>query len=67
MTSYVAIHVSYDLKSILDPFSVSTPMGDSIMAKKVYRGCVVSICSRETLVDLIELDMLDFDIILGMG
>ena len=28
--------------------------------------CVVSISSREALVDLIELDMVDFDVILGM-
>ena len=47
-------------------FFVSTPIGDSVIAKRVYRGCVVSISSREALVDLIELDMVDFDVILGM-
>lgn len=36
------------------------------MARRVYRGYVMSIRGRETLVDLIELDMLDFDVILGM-
>ncbi|KAH0709324.1 hypothetical protein KY284_010751 [Solanum tuberosum] len=48
------------------PFSVSTPVGDSIVAKRVYRGCPISLPNRITLVDLVELDMLDFDVILGM-
>ncbi len=51
---------------LLDPFSVSTPIGDSIVAKRVYRKCLVSLSHRVTLVDLVELDMLDFDVILGM-
>lgn len=36
------------------------------MARTVYRGCVMSADSRVTLADLIELDMLDFDVIFGM-
>lgn len=63
MTPYVAIHSGFDPECILDPFSMFTPVGDSIMSKRVYRGCVRKICGRETLVDLIELDMLDFDMI----
>lgn len=41
-------------------------MGDFIVARKLYRGCVISVCDRETPVDLIELEILDFDVILGM-
>lgn len=41
-------------------------MGDSIIARRIYRDYVVSIYGRETLMDLTELDMLDFDVILGM-
>ena len=29
-------------------------------------NCSISLCSRVTLVDLIEVDMLDFDVILGI-
>lgn len=36
------------------------------MARKDYRGFVRAFHGRETVVDLIELDMLDFDMILGM-
>lgn len=67
MNPFVAVYFGFDPECILDPFSVSIPMGDSMATRKVYRGFVVSVCVRETLVDLIELDMVDFDVILGMN
>ncbi|XP_069144343.1 uncharacterized protein [Solanum lycopersicum] len=51
---------------LVEPFSVCTLMGDSVVAKTVYRKCLVMLPSRVTLVDLVEMDMLDFDVILGM-
>ncbi|XP_070029922.1 uncharacterized protein [Nicotiana sylvestris] len=42
------------------------PVGDSIVVDRVYRSCMVVIGSFETSVDLLLLDMVDFDIILGM-
>mgnify|MGYP003624051582 CR=1 FL=1 len=51
---------------LLKPFSGCTPVGDSVVAKRVYRKCPISLSHRVTLVDLVELDMLDFDVILGM-
>ncbi|XP_019253902.1 PREDICTED: uncharacterized protein LOC109232595 [Nicotiana attenuata] len=58
-----------DMRSELLPQSVevSTPVGDSIVANHVYRGCTVLINDRPTFVDLVELVMLDFDVIMGMG
>ncbi|WMV50577.1 hypothetical protein MTR67_043962 [Solanum verrucosum] len=47
-----------------DPFYVSTSVDDSIVAKRVYRKCPVSFSHRVILVDLVELDILDFDVIL---
>ncbi|KAF3663690.1 hypothetical protein FXO38_10525 [Capsicum annuum] len=49
-----------------DPFTISTPVDDSVIVKRVYKGCAISVGSRETLVDLFELDMVDFDVILRM-
>ncbi|XP_070004787.1 uncharacterized protein [Nicotiana sylvestris] len=49
-----------------EPFSVSTPVGESITVARVYRGCVVTVRGRETLADFIELGMVDFDVIVGM-
>ena len=37
-----------------------------MLSKRVYKGCPISLPNRVTLVDLIEIDMLDFDVILGM-
>ncbi|WMV19596.1 hypothetical protein MTR67_012981 [Solanum verrucosum] len=51
---------------MLDLFSVSTPIGDSIVAKRVYIKFPFSLSYRVTYVDLVELDMLDFDVILSM-
>jgi len=53
-------------EELKEPFSVSTLVGDSIVAKRVYRRCPICLSQRVTLVDLVELDMLDFDVILGM-
>ena len=50
----------------IGPFSVCTPMGYSVFAKRVYRKCHVILPNRVTLADLVELDMFDFDIIFGM-
>ncbi|XP_070034838.1 uncharacterized protein [Nicotiana tomentosiformis] len=47
-------------------FEVSTPVGDSVIAKRVYRGCILVVHSRSTVADLIELDMVEFDVIMGM-
>ena len=45
---------------------VSLPIGDSLITNRVYRGSKVTIESHEFEVDLIVLDIHDFDIILGM-
>ena len=45
---------------------VSTPMGSPVIASLVYRSCPISIDDRTLIVDLIPLDMSDFDAILGM-
>ncbi|XP_070015952.1 uncharacterized protein [Nicotiana sylvestris] len=52
--------------SLSIPISVSTPVGDSIMVDRVQRSCTVVIGGLETRVDLFLLDMVDFDVILGM-
>ena len=38
-----------------------------MVAKRVYRRCPVLLSDKVTLVDLVELDMLDFDVILSMN
>ncbi|RVW85873.1 Retrovirus-related Pol polyprotein from transposon 17.6 [Vitis vinifera] len=45
---------------------VATPMGDSVVASRMIRNCIVMIGYREMPVDLVLLDLQDFDVILGM-
>lgn len=52
---------------LLEPFYVSTPFGDYAVARRVYMRYPDSLSHRLTLVDLVELDMIDFDAILGMN
>ena len=48
------------------PLLVTTPVGRSIPANEVLRSCVVHLGGEDYYVDLIILDLLDFDVILGM-
>ena len=43
----------------IEPFTVATPVGDFVIATRVYRNCSVVIYSRRTVADLIELNMID--------
>lgn len=61
----MVVHFGFDPECITNLFSILTPMG-TVVSRRIYRGCVVPIGGRETLVDLIELVMVDFDVILGM-
>jgi len=66
VTPYVAIRFDVGPKIISNPFHISTHVGDSIVAKRVYRNCPFFVSHRVTHVDLVDLDMLDFDVIFGM-
>ena len=45
---------------------VATPMGVFVVTSKMLRDCLVMIGYREIPIDLVLLDLRDFDIILGM-
>ncbi|XP_070020805.1 uncharacterized protein [Nicotiana sylvestris] len=66
VTPYFAINLGLEPEQISEPFLVSTPVGESVKITRVYRGCIVSVQGRNTKADLIELEMLDFDVIMGM-
>ena len=48
------------------PFCVATPIGEVLLVRHVYESCVIIIVDKETLADLIVLEPLELDIILGM-
>ncbi|XP_049371627.1 uncharacterized protein LOC125836498 [Solanum verrucosum] len=53
-------------ESLADPIHVSTPVGESLVVDQILRSCLVTIQGYDTRVDLILLDMVDSDVILGM-
>ncbi|XP_049414692.1 uncharacterized protein LOC125877444 [Solanum stenotomum] len=68
--SYVSTYFAFGLELTCDrmsvPIRVSTPVGEPLVVNRVYRSCLVILSGYETWVDMVLLDMLDFDVILGM-
>ncbi|XP_049378066.1 LOW QUALITY PROTEIN: uncharacterized protein LOC125842802 [Solanum stenotomum] len=68
--SYVSVYFAPRLgmrsESLAEPVHVSTPVGESLVVDQILRSCLVTIQGCDTRVDLILLDMVDFDVILGM-
>ncbi|XP_070036848.1 uncharacterized protein [Nicotiana tomentosiformis] len=46
-----------------ETFYVSSPVSESILAARVYKVCIVMLLGWDTMADLIELGMVDFDVI----
>ncbi|XP_015078162.1 uncharacterized protein LOC107021966 [Solanum pennellii] len=68
--SYVSIYFAPRLgmrsESLAEPVHVLTPVGEFLVVDQVLRSCLVTIQGYDTRADLIMLDMIDFDVILGM-
>ena len=68
--SFISIHVLNRFHKFPEPFNhnihVSTPSGELLMGKLVYKACPIDIDSHKLFVDLIVLDIKDFEVILGM-
>nr|XP_033509993.1 uncharacterized protein LOC117274756 [Nicotiana tomentosiformis] len=66
VTPYFAINLELEPEQLSEPFLVSTPIGELVEATRVNRGCIVSVQGRNNEANLIELEMVDFDVIMGM-
>ncbi|XP_074337595.1 uncharacterized protein LOC141674792 [Apium graveolens] len=64
-TSYVK-HLDIASTALISDFFVGTPIGVTILVNSQYLDCVVRVDDRELFVDLLPIQMRDFDIILGM-
>ncbi|XP_015158227.1 uncharacterized protein [Solanum tuberosum] len=68
--SYVSVYFAPRLgmryESLAELIHVSTLVGESLVVDQVLRSFLVTIQGYDTRVDLILLDMVDFDVILGM-
>ena len=66
VTPYIVVQFSVIPETLSEPISVSTPVGDPVIARRVYKNCPVTISHKVTSADLVELEMVYFDVILGM-
>ena len=48
------------------PIRVSSMVGKSVIVERIYRSCLVNFVGKNTYVDLVILEMVDFDVILGV-
>ncbi|XP_070029308.1 uncharacterized protein [Nicotiana sylvestris] len=66
VTPYIATSFGIEPEQLHEPFSVSILVGESIMVARIYRDYVVTVHGRDTMANLIELGMIDFDVIMGI-
>ncbi|XP_009791291.2 uncharacterized protein [Nicotiana sylvestris] len=66
ITPFISKKFGIEPEKLCEPFEVSTPVGESVIARCIYQGCPVKVHHRLTVADLVELEILDFDVIMGM-
>ena len=66
ISSFSATMLGRDPSPLSEFLIVATPMGHSLLANSVYKSCEILLEGKSFKADLIELDMVDFDVILGM-
>ena len=66
VTPYIAFQYNVNLETLSAPILVSTLVGDPVIATWVYRTCPYTASPKFTSVDLVEIEMVDFNVILSM-
>ncbi|XP_019230442.1 PREDICTED: uncharacterized protein LOC109211366 [Nicotiana attenuata] len=64
VTPFFAINLGLEPEQLSETFLVSTPVGESVKVTRIYRGYIVSVQGRNAEADHIELEMVDFDVIM---
>ncbi|KAA0045611.1 gag protease polyprotein [Cucumis melo var. makuwa] len=66
ISSAFVLHARLEVEPLHHVLSVSTPYGECMLSKEKVKGCQIEIIGHVIEVTLLVLDMLDFDVILGM-
>ncbi|KAL0541199.1 hypothetical protein IC582_021238 [Cucumis melo] len=66
ISSVFVSHARLEVEPLHHVLSVSTPSGECMLSKEKVKACQIEIAGHVIEVTLIVLDMLDFDVILGM-
>ena len=46
VTPYIVVKFSVSLETLSEPFSISTPVGDQVIARQLYRNCPVKVSQK---------------------
>ncbi|KAL0537629.1 hypothetical protein IC582_026612 [Cucumis melo] len=66
ISSAFVLHARLEVEPLHQVLSVSTPSGECMLSKEKVKACQIEIAGHVIEVTLLVLDMLDFDVILGM-
>ncbi|KAL0561657.1 hypothetical protein IC582_002097 [Cucumis melo] len=66
ISSAFMLHARLKVEPLHHVLSVSTPYGECMLSKEKVKGCQIEIAGHVIEVTLLVLDMLDFNVILGM-
>ncbi|KAL0553796.1 hypothetical protein IC582_007700 [Cucumis melo] len=66
ISSTFVLHARLEVEPLHHVLSVSTPSGECMLSKEKVKTCQIEIAGHVIEVTLLVLDMLDFDVILGM-
>ncbi|KAL0536697.1 hypothetical protein IC582_025657 [Cucumis melo] len=66
ISSTFVLHARLEVEPLQHVLSVSTPSGECMLSKEKVKTCQIEIAGHVIEVTLLVLDMLDFDVILGM-
>ncbi|KAL0534336.1 hypothetical protein IC582_028626 [Cucumis melo] len=66
ISSAFVLHARLEVEPLHHVLSVSTPSGECMLSNEKVKACQIEIASHVIEVTLLVLDMLDFDVILGM-
>ncbi|KAL0536730.1 hypothetical protein IC582_025690 [Cucumis melo] len=66
ISSAFVLHACLEVEPLHHVLSVSTPSGECMLSKEKVKACQIEIAGHVIEVTLLVLDMLDFDVILGM-
>ena len=66
MSPIFASRMEWQPSKLLIPLFVPTPLSDELETNIFFPSCLVLVEGRELLADLVLLDVIDFDVILGM-
>ena len=56
-----------EVKTLEEPLQMSSPLGARVSVYQICRGCELEISGILLVVDLRVMDILDFDVILGIN